>query len=98
MFSFGKYEGQSFEQVARDSPFYLLWIAGVKTKYSMKKSSLELYEEICEKHPDDVEAAKAFVQGKCFQCWKPVSPETKHICKGMQPTAHHHYHPYGKRT
>ncbi len=97
---FGTYKGKSVKDVSRISPLYLLWLAGVTTKYSLKSKSQELYSEICKEHPDEVKAIKDFVQGRCHQCWAVVSEVEKsnHHCKEMKPASNYHYHPYGKRS
>lgn len=96
LLSFGVYKGKSLRDVAQDFSSYLLWIAGVKTKYSMTKKAQELYSEICKEYPEDVKAAQAFVKGRCYQCWEMVGE--KHFCKKMGVKTHYEYHPYGKRT
>ncbi len=87
-------------EVAQISPNYILWIAGITTKYSLQKTSQEKYAEICKDHPNEVKAVKEFVQGRCFRCWKVVNTDikSKHFCDGMEAKSFHHYHPYGKRS
>ena len=96
--NFGVYKGKSLHDVAHDFPSYLLWIAGTTTKYSLTKKAQELYAVIKQEHPDDVKAAKEFVQGKCYQCWVAIPPGKIHLCKWMKARTHYEYHPYGKRT
>ena len=95
--NFGVYKGKSLQDVAHDFPSYLLWIAGTTTKYSLTKKAQELYTVIKRENPDDVEAAKKFVKGKCYQCWTPTFPGKTHFCNGMKAKSHYENHPYGKR-
>jgi hypothetical protein len=96
--NFGVYKGKSLHDVAKDFPSYLLWIAGTTTKYSLTKKAQELFAVIKQEHPDDVKAAKEFVEGKCYQCWTPILFGKTHFCKGMKFRSQYEYHPYGKRT
>ena len=96
--NFGVNKGKSLQDIASDFPSYLLWIAGTTTKYSLTKKAQELYAVIKQEHPDDVKAAREFVQGKCYQCWTPVPVGKTHFCKGMRGKTHYEYHPYGKRN
>jgi hypothetical protein len=96
--NFGKFKGKTLLEIAKDSPSYLLWIAGVKNKFSMTAKGQEFYAVICKDNPEDVQAAKQFVEGRCFQCWTAIPAGEKHFCKGMQAKSNYHYHPYGKRT
>ncbi len=99
LLDFGVYKGRTIEDVAKLSPHYILWISGVKTKYSLQKKSQEQYAEICKEYPNEVRAVKEFVQGRCFQCWCMVGADEKstHFCSGMKAKSFHYYHPYGKR-
>lgn len=96
--SFGVYKGKSLRDLSQTFPSYLLWIAGVKTKYSMTTKAQELYSEICKNYPEDAREAQEFVKGRCYQCWELSSTGEKHFCNKMKARAHYEYHPYGKRT
>ncbi len=95
---FGTFKGMSLKDLAKDNPSYLLWIAGVSTKYSLTKKAKELYAGICKNHPEGVKAAKEFLQGRCYQCWESLSTGKSHFCDKMRARSHYEYHPYGKRT
>ncbi len=95
---FGVYKGKKLHEVAKDFPSYLLWIGGVTTKYSVTKKAKDLYAIICEENPDDVQAVKTFIDGRCRSCWEKLNRNQKHSCNIKKAETFYHYHPYGKRT
>jgi hypothetical protein len=96
--NFGVHKGKPLLEVARESPSYVQWIAGMGTKFSRTEKGKDFLAVICRDNPDDVQAAKDFVRDKCCQCWQSIVAGDKHFCEGMRAKTHYHYHPYGRRT
>ena len=96
--NFGSYKGKTLLEVAKEFPSYLLWIAGVTTKYSLTKEGKEFHAIICQENPDDVLAVKEFLKDRCRRCWAKLNEDKKHACKLKCAETFYHYHPYGKRT
>ena len=67
---FGEHIGKNLEDWQKTEPQYLLWFAGVKTIYSLKKDPQgEAYLKICQDFPKVMEAVKQWIKGKCYKCW-----------------------------
>ena len=94
---FGEHIGKSLEDLQKTDPQYLLWLAGVKNIYSLKKDPQgDAYLQICQDFPKAIEAAKQWIKGRCYKCWaKEIGP--RHFCDPMKHSTFYHYHPYGKR-
>jgi hypothetical protein len=93
---FGAHSGKTLREVAGASPSYLLWIAGINTKFALTSKGQELRKSIEQNHPEAIVAAKSFLEGKCRQCWQ--EDDKKHFCAAMKSRSFYEYHPYGKRT
>lgn len=90
---FGKFKGHTIQHVADTSPFYVLWIAGITSKFSIRNDVKQVYEKLIRDHPDTIQHAKTFIRDKCSRCLGNCGEECIHIVK----TRNYHYHPYGKR-
>ena len=62
--SFGKYIGKCLCDVAVDDPAYVVWLAGVITKYALKEETMAAWKAIQAQNPEAITEAKAFVKDK----------------------------------
>jgi len=95
---FGVHKGKSLQEISKEFPSYILWIAGVTTKYSLTKRAQDMYTVICKENPECVQLAKDFLHDKCYQCWGQVTSGQRHFCLKKRDKSNYEYHPYGKRT
>jgi hypothetical protein len=92
---FGKHKGKKLKDLCKQDSHYLLWLAGVTTKFSLTSSAQEAYKSIELLNKETLDAAKDFVRNKCYRCWEIA--DKSHFCHLMKHSSFHHYHPYGKR-
>ena len=92
---FGKYSGLQIKDVATQSPWYIAWLSGVVTKFSLKQEVKESYIEIKKAHPDIVRICREYIKDRCSTCMEIKGK--KHVCSKVTPSRNYHYHPYGKR-
>jgi len=94
--TFGKHKGKKLKDLCKQDPHYLMWLAGVTTKFSLTPCSQKAYKLIELSNADTLSAAKNFIRNKCYKCWEIT--DKSHFCSLMKHSSFHHYHPYGKRT
>ena len=92
--SFGKYIGKCLCDVAVDDPAYVVWLAGVITKYALKEETMAAWKAIQAQNPEAITEAKAFVKDKCLSCLQH-SYNPKQPCSKSRQLRNYHYHPYG---
>jgi hypothetical protein len=90
--TFGKHKDRPLKAVLDSDPQYLVWLAGVCTPWTMKKSSRDALAKVIEEQGDTcVNMAKQMVQGKCYKCLAIQCNCLSRV--GRQ----YRYHPYGKQ-
>lgn len=94
--TFGKHAGKRLSEVAEADPAYVVWLAGIVTKHSLKTEVLTAWKEIDMKHPETIAHAREFVEGKCLSCLQH-SYNPRQPCSKSRQTRNYQYHPYGKR-
>ena len=94
--TFGKHKGKTLKELCKEDMYYVMWLAGVTTKFSLKPEVQEAYRRIEQTNKEIIEAARIYIKDKCYQCG--ATRDKSHICLKMKPSSFYHYHPYGKRT
>lgn len=90
---FGKHKGKTIRQVSESDPFYVLWLSGVVSKFSVQEHIKKIYDHLIETQSETIHQAKVFARDKCKSCLGAC----KHACIKVSKGRNYHYHPYGKR-
>ena len=98
IFEFGKYKGNTIDQVAQENPGYLLWLSGATTKFSLKTDVKATYDQLKKEYPDAIEKIKEYVlNSKCKICLLGNCDRNENCRNSKLQTRNYHYHPYGKK-
>ena len=90
--TFGKHKDKTFGAVLECDPQYLVWLAGVITNRTVKKSSVEAHAKLRAEHGDTcIDMAKRLVSGRCYRCLAVKCNCLSRVGRQYQ------YHPYGKK-
>ena len=90
--SFGKHKDKPLSTVLECDPQYLVWLAGVRTVRTMKKTLMDGHAKLRAEQGDAcIEMAKRLISGRCYRCLAEKCSCLAGVGRQYQ------YHPYGKR-